>query len=229
MQAHLGRVFHFTADPWQAGEDALCFYEKGALLVDPSGRVAAAGPAAELSARIRGAEVTDHGDAYICPGFIDCHMHFPQAVSAGSFGGKLLDWLTRHIYHNEEAFSDPAFARSQARAMLSAMLASGSTSAAVYGPVHESALDELMSEAQSRNLRLCAGKMLMDRNLPPGVTKDTPRKALESSERLIAAWHGKARLCYAVSPRFAVATTPELLGVCGRLMDAHPDLICRPT
>ena len=29
----------------------------------------------------------------IVPGFIDCHVHFPQLDIIGSFGEQLLDWL----------------------------------------------------------------------------------------------------------------------------------------
>ncbi|MEW5735801.1 MAG: guanine deaminase [Thermodesulfobacteriota bacterium] len=227
MRTHLGRVFFFTGDPAEAGAEALCFYERGALVVDGEGRVAAAGPADALSGMIGATEVTDHGDAYICPGFVDCHIHFPQAVSAASFGGKLLDWLSRHIYRNEEAFADRAFAQSQAEGLFSAMLASGTTSAALYGSVHEAAVDELFSVALSRNQRVCAGKMLMDRNLPEGVTRDTPESATAATERLIGRWHGKGRLCYAVSPRFAVAASDKLLQACGEILARHPNVLCQ--
>jgi guanine deaminase len=51
---------------------------------------------------------------------------------------------------------------------------------------------------------------------------------LEGAERdcgdLIARWHGRGRLAYAVTPRFAATSSPEQLAMAGRLCAAWPDV-----
>ena len=70
-------------------------------------------------------------------------------------------------------------------------------------------------------MRFIAGKVLMDRNVPKAV-RDTAESGYEDSKALIAAWHGRDRLGYAVTPRFAPTSTERQLDLCGRLLEEHP-------
>jgi guanine deaminase len=82
----------------------------------------------------------------------------------------------------------------------------------VYCTVHEGATDAFFTAAARRGLRMIAGKVLMDRNCPEYL-RDPPGGGLEETRRLIARWHGKDRLSYAVTPRFAASSSePQLAG-----------------
>ena len=53
-----------------------------------------------------------------------------------------------------------------------------------------------------------AGKVMMDRNAPEGL-RDTPQSGYDDTKALIDAWHGKGRQHYAVTPRFAITSSPS--------------------
>lgn len=74
---------------------------------------------------------------------------------------------------------------------------------------------------RARGMRIATGKNLMDRNCPEAL-RDTPQSGYDQSKALIDAWHGRGRLTYAVTPRFAVTSTPEQLEAAGALWRAHP-------
>jgi guanine deaminase len=87
--------------------------------------------------------------------------------------------------------------------------------------VHAASVDALFAEAERHNLRLIAGKVLMDRNAPPALT-DTARSGYDQSKALIDKWHGRGRCLYAVTPRYAGSSTPEQLELAGALWREHP-------
>ena len=45
-----------------------------------------------------------------------------------------------------------------------------------------------------------------------------------ATKALIDEWHGKGRQLYAVTPRFAITSSPEQMEMAGQLMREHPDL-----
>ena len=57
---------------------------------------------------------------------------------------------------------------------------------------------------------------------PTGCT-DTPQSGYDDSKALISAWHGKGRQLYAVTPRFAITSSPEQMEMAGALVREHPD------
>src|SRR5690606_28456356 len=63
----------------------------------------------------------------------------------------------------------------------------------------------------------------MDRNAPDGLT-DTAQSGYDDSKALIAEWHSKGRLHYAITPRFAITSTPRQMEAAGALCREHPDL-----
>ena len=82
----------------------------------------------------------------------------------------------------------------------------------------------MFEAALARNVRLVAGKVLMDRGAPPGLT-DTAETGRAETEALIRAWHGRGRLGYAVTPRFAVTSTDAQLATAGEMLAAHSGVL----
>ncbi|MET0340742.1 MAG: guanine deaminase [Polyangiales bacterium] len=221
VQAYRASLLDFVDDPAKRA-DAHRFVEDGLLLVQ-DGRVLASGPYASLSARL-GDHVAlfDHTGCFLVPGFIDAHVHFPQTEMVGAYGEELLTWLETYTYPTERAFADEAYARAVARVFLRELLRHGTTSALVFASVHKASAVALFDEARALNLRIIAGKVLMDRNAPAYLC-DTPESGFEDSRALIEAYHGQGRLRYAVTPRFAPTSSPAQLRAARRLLDAYPD------
>lgn len=217
-----GRTLSFDGDP-AVDPGATRYTEQGAVLV-ADGHIVWTGQAgdepAELSA---GAERHDYGDHLIMPGFVDGHVHYPQIGVIASFGAQLLDWLEKYTFPEEARFSDLEYAARTAKLFLDLLLANGTTTAAVYCTVHPESADAFFAESSMRNLRMIAGKILMDRNAPESV-RDTAQSGYDETKSLIEKWHGQGRNLYGVTPRFAPTSTPAQLEACGTLMSEFPDV-----
>ncbi|GAB4127132.1 MAG: guanine deaminase [Rhodothalassiaceae bacterium] len=206
-----------------AGAEAICHHPDGLMLVE-DGEIAALGPHDELRPLIPAdVPMRDHRGGLIVPGFIDCHVHFPQTGCIASPGRRLMDWLEDYVFPAEAAFADPAHARAMAGPFLDALLAHGTTTALVFCSSHAASAEALFEAAFARNMRLIAGDVLMDRLAPPALLR-TPDRAEADMRMLIEEWHGKGRLGYAVTPRFAPSCSREMLHLAGRVLAAHPDV-----
>ncbi|SDP84911.1 guanine deaminase [Ectopseudomonas guguanensis] len=222
-KAYRAAILHSLADPAEVGvEQSYEYFEDGILLIE-NGKVAQVGPAAELLPKLAGVEIQHYRDALITPGFIDTHIHYPQTGMIASYGEQLLDWLNTYTFPTERQFEDKAHASDVAAIFLKELLRNGTTTALVFGTVHPQSVDAFFEQADKLNLRMIAGKVLMDRNAPDYLT-DTAESGYAESKALIERWHGKGRLHYAVTPRFAPTSTPEQLELAGKLLGEYPDL-----
>lgn len=224
MHAYRAALLHCLADPHEVGLDAACQYFADGLLVVAAGKVAQIGDAAELLPQLpAGVPVSEYRDALIVPGFVDTHIHFPQVGVIGSCGAQLLDWLQTYTFPTEARFADPQHAREQAAFFLRELLRNGTTTALVFCTVHPQSVDAFFVEAERLSLRMIAGKVLMDRNAPEELS-DSAASGYDESRTLIERWHGRGRLHYAVTPRFAATSTPEQLDLAARLLREYPGL-----
>ena len=216
------RLLSVPLDP--VGESAAAIrHEADGLLVVEEGRVVARGHYAELAARFAGTEMVDLAGRIIVPGFVDTHVHYPQVDRIAAHGAQLLEWLETHIFPAELCFADKVHADEAAAFFLTELLRNGTTSALVFPTVHATSVDALFEAAERRGMRIVSGKVLMD--LGPQGLRDTPERARAESEALIARWHGRGRLGYAVTPRFALTSSDAQLQVAGELLVAHPDVL----
>ncbi|CAN7574542.1 guanine deaminase [Pseudomonas sp. LjRoot71] len=223
VKAYRAAILHSLADPAVVGvEHSYEYFEDGVLVVE-NGQVAKVGHAADLLPTLKGVDITEYRDALITPGFIDTHIHYPQTGMIASYGEQLLDWLNTYTFPTEQQFADKAHAADVAGIFLKELLRNGTTTALVFGTVHKQSVDAFFEAAQALNLRMIAGKVLMDRNAPDYLT-DTAESGYADSKELIERWHGKGRLHYAVTPRFAPTSTPEQLTLAGQLLSEYPDL-----
>ena len=134
-----------------------------------------------------------------------------------------MPWLEDYTFPHESRFADEAHAAEAATFFLDELLRHGVTTALAFGTSHPSSVDALMGEAQRRGLRLIAGKVLQDRHSPDGV-RDETEQSLVDTEALIARWHGKDRLGYAITPRFAPSCSEAQLRGAGELAAKYPDV-----
>jgi guanine deaminase len=218
LTAIRGPALTYTGDPFQHGLEATMRYEPDAIVAMAEGKIAHFGPARALRGKLpRGTKVVDYGrDALILAGFVDTHVHYPQTGIIGAFGTQLLDWLNKYTFVAEQRFADRRHARAVSRLFLGECLRNGVTSAAVFCTVHPQSVDAFFEEASKLGLRMIAGKVLMDRNAPQAL-RDTAQAAYDESKALAAKWHGRGRLLYAITPRFAATSTPAQLEAAGAL------------
>lgn len=217
-----GRVLSFTAEP-QGPEDtgAYEYIEDGALLV-ADGKILAKGSYGDVAAQAAGAEVVDHRPHILMAGFIDTHLHFPQVQVIASWGSQLLDWLNNYTFPEETRFADSGHSTEMAGRFMDLLTAHGTTSAVAYCSVHKASAEAYFDAAAARNMRMISGKVMMDRNAPDGL-RDTPQSGYDDTKALIEKYHGKGRGMYAITPRFAITSTPEQMEMAGALVREHPE------
>ena len=223
--AHRGGLLHFRSDPGaHADPGSFEYFEDGLLLVD-EGRIAALGPATQLLPSLAAdTAVIEHGAGILLPGFVDAHIHYPQTDIIGSGGRQLLEWLEHYTFPAEREFADAVHAREVAEFFLDELLRNGTTTALVFCTVHRASVQAFFEAAAVRRLRMAAGKVLMDRNCPEYL-RDTPASGERDSRALLEAWHGRGRLMYAITPRFAPSSSEAQLEGAARLAREFPDAL----
>ena len=222
--AYRSSFFHCLSDPGPHSNEEAVEYVDDGLLIVKNGSVEVLGNAADLMPGLsENTEQVDLRGKLIVPGFIDCHVHYPQIDIIASYGEQLLDWLNKYAYPVEQRFSDPAHAQEVAGFFADELLRNGTTTALVFATVHPASVDAIFEAAKKRNMRLIAGKVLMDCNCPQELS-DTAESGYEDSKALIEKWHGTGRLSYAITPRFALTSSEEQLAAAGRLASEYPDV-----
>lgn len=222
LQGFRGALLHFHDDPFRtARETEACTFIPDGLLLVAEGKVVGIGPFEEMRGAAGEAPVRDHRGCLLLPGFVDTHIHCSQTGMIASHGEQLLAWLETYTFPEETRFSDPAHARLMADRCLDELLRNGTTTAMVFGTVHPESVNAFFEASEARNLRMIAGKVLMDRHAPSDLL-DTPERAWAESSALIARWHGRGRARYAVTPRFAPTSSDAQLQVARRLLEDHP-------
>jgi guanine deaminase len=216
-----GQVLRFKADPFVVGpDDAVEFFADG-LIVISNGNIQAVGDAGQLLLQLpEKVSITQYRDDLIMAGFIDTHVHYPQTEVIASYGTQLIEWLDKYTFPAEMKFSDKDYAKAAAQFFVQECFRNGVTTASVYCTVHRHSVDAFFEAAGAYNLRMIAGKVLMDRNAPVGL-RDTALLAYEESKALIEQWHGKGRALYAITPRFAPTSSPAQLEAAGTLWREH--------
>ncbi|MEZ5714809.1 MAG: guanine deaminase [Paracoccaceae bacterium] len=214
-----GRVLSFHAEPQGADESCFTYIEDGAVLIR-DGLIERRGSYGDLKARAT--HEIDHRPHLLMAGFIDTHIHFPQVQVIASWGAQLLDWLENYTFPAERAFVDPDHAARMAGGYFDLLTAHGTTTAVSYCSVHAASVEAYFIEAARRNMRMIGGKVMMDRGAPEGLL-DTPQSGYDDSRALIEKWHGRARALYAITPRFAITSTPEQMEASGSLAAQFPD------
>jgi guanine deaminase len=228
MQYHSIKGFRASfldtiADPFYAPEaDCIRYFPDGLLIVE-NGKVKDLGNYQELQAKYADIPITEYRDRLIVSGFIDTHIHFPQTEMIASYGEQLLEWLSTYTFPTERKFADRNYALEIASIFLNELLRNGTTTALVFTAVFPQSTDAFFEEAQRRNLRMIAGKVMMDRNAPEFL-RDTALSSYLETKQLIEKWHKCDRLLYAVTPRFALTSTPEQLTNIGKLLQEFPDV-----
>lgn len=224
MKVVRGRIFTPVQSPFTEPsiENSYHFFEDGFLAIEDS-KIAGVG---NWSERPDSDDLLDlSGDFLIVPGFVDTHLHAPQLEMIGSYGGHLLEWLNRYTFPTECRFADPSHAKRVAPLLFDQLLRNGTTTALMFSTIHSHATEAFFEAAAEIGYRAIIGKTMMDRNAPEGLLEN-PERSFDESRKLLRKWHGAAEglLHYAITPRFAPTSTPELLERAGDLVREFPEV-----
>jgi guanine deaminase len=220
--------------PHAQGPAQALFEEDGLLVVGPDARgsqvVHAIGSWRDLSAQYAHLPLEHFAGRIIAPGFVDLHSHYPQTNVIGSPADGLLPWLENYTFPEEKRFEAPEYSAQAAQFFIAELLRNGVTTALTFATSHPESVNALFAQAQVQQLRLITGLVLMDRHAPAdllnrgtGKTNGTEQSLLDT-EALIARWHGKDRLGYAITPRFAPTSTDAQLRGAGELAVQYSDV-----
>lgn len=222
MKAVRGNLLYFIGDPFYQDVDKCMVYEPDGILVLKDGLIHDVGPARKILPSLDPSiKVTLYPDRLIMPGFIDTHTHYVQMEIMASFGNQLIDWLEEYTFVAEQKFHDKAYADKIADKFCDQLLRNGTTTAAVFCATYPQSVDALFEQAESRNMRMIAGKVMMDQNAPQALL-DTAETSYEQSRALIEKWHGVGRASYCITPRFAPTSSAAQLQAAGTLKKEFP-------
>jgi len=216
------RVAHTPRNPF-ATDGALEVFEDGGLAF-ADGRILGCGRFGDVQAGHPEAEILDARDTILLPGFVDCHVHYPQIGVIGSMGLELLEWLRSRCLPEEARLADSGYAASAAERFVRGLAANGTTTALVFGSHFPAAQEALFAAAAASGLRVASGLVVADRRLLPSLHVSAA-EAFEASVGLIERWHGRGLIRYAVTPRFSVSCSDEMLDACGELLRSADGLL----
>lgn len=219
-----GRLLSFRHAPRSRDDVDSYIYESDGAVLMVDGQIQASGSYGEVKGEADdGVPEIDHRPHLIMPGFIDTHLHFPQMQVIGSYAANLLEWLNTYTFIEEQRFADPVHGARIGVRFFDEMMRQGTTTAVAYCSVHKASADAFFAESLRRNTLMIAGKVMMDRNAPEAL-RDTPQQGYDETRQVIADWHGKGRNHVAISPRFAITSSPEQMEMAGALVREFPDL-----
>ena len=234
MKAYRASLLWFA--PYSEGPARAVQEEDGMLVVGPNAAgvqvVLAIGSYRDLRVRYPAVAVEHFPGRTIAPGFVNLHLHYPQTNVIGSPADGLLPWLENYTFPEEKRFAAPEYSAQAATFFIAELLRNGVTTALAFATSHPESVNALFTQAQAQRMRLITGLCLMDRNAPadllnqpsaPGRS-DATEHSLRETEALIQRWHGKDRLGYAITPRFAPTSTAAQLRGAGALAAQYPDV-----
>ena len=200
------------------------YFDDGLMVVNSeSGRIVDIGSYSDLTSNWDTSNNLIHfKDRLIMPGFIDTHVHYPQYKVIASYGTSLLEWLDKYTFVEEQKFSDKDYADQIANLFLDELIKNGTTTVMTFCTSYRQSVDAFFAASEKRNLRMVAGKVMMDRNAPEELC-DNPEDSYLDSKALIEKWHNKGRLRYAVTPRFALTSSQLQLEQASKLLNEYPD------
>jgi len=154
-------------------------------------------------------------ETIVCPGFVDAHVHLPQFRSIGADGLTLLDWLDRVVFPAEARWSDADLAYAETHRVIEHLASFGTTALAGFATVHHESARNAIRAAHELGVRAIIGQVLMDRGAPTELVRPADQLLDEA-----ASLRGLGRVEHAITPRFAITCSEELLAGAGRLAAA---------
>ena len=163
------------------------------------------------------ADIVDRSGYLVIPGLSDLHIHAPQYVFMGMhMDEELLEWLEKHTFPAEAAFSDTGFAREAYGSFAEALLKTPTTRLSAFGTIHEDSTLILMDILGKAGFHGYVGKVNMDRNSPDSLVEDTD-ESIASTRSFIERSSAYSSIRPIITPRFIPSCSDRLLKELGRI------------
>jgi 5-methylthioadenosine/S-adenosylhomocysteine deaminase len=178
--------------------------ENGAVAV-VAGRIAAAGPAAEIGKRYDAKQRLDRPDAILAPGLVNTHTHAAMSLFRGIADDmRLQDWLEKFIFPAEAKNVTPEFVRAGTRLACLEMLLSGTTT---YTDMYY--FEEVVAAATKEcGMRGVLGQTIIQFPVPDAKT---PAEGLRRAESFIRTYREDPLITPAVAPHALYTNSDETL------------------
>ncbi len=160
----------------------------------------------------------------IAPGLVDTHVHLPQFDTIGAHGLPLLDWLSGVTFPAEAKWADAAYAAAMTRRVAEQLAAHGTTSVCAYSSIHHKATAAAVEVLGDSGIRGVVGQAMSDRFAPEGLVGE-PAALLDQTNDLLTRFPSDQSVAAAITPRFAISCTEDLLAGAGRLAAEHPSAL----
>ena len=209
--------------PEYIADGALVVDDKTGLVVDYGSSETIMATYAQAQDGQQSVQIHDYKHKLIMPGFIDTHVHYPQIDMIASYGEQLLDWLNNYTFVTEANFADPKVAHDTSKFFLNQLFANGTTTALVFSTSHPESVEAFFTESERLNTRMITGNVLMDQNAPEHLCVAT-EQGVRDSQNIIDKWHKRGRQHVAITPRFAITSTPKQLHLAGELYRSYEDV-----
>ncbi|CAH1404025.1 unnamed protein product [Nezara viridula] len=156
---------------------------------------------------------------FLCPGFLDIHLHAPQYPNIGlGYDKPLLEWLRLYTWPLEMRYGDVDFAKQVYENVVKSTLRCGTTTACYYGTIHEESSFILAEIASRFGQRAIVGKVNMNQNSFPEYIETTEASLADTKQFIEKVKALNNPLVEpAVTPRFAVSCNFDLLKGLGEL------------
>lgn len=148
----------------------------------------------------------------VLPGFIQTHTHLCQTLFRNQADDlSLIEWLQQRVWPLEAMHDEDSITVS-AQLGIAEMFKCGTTTIMDMGTIRLTSF--IFEVAQVTGIRAIIGKALMDTGMGIPVQMTEPgREAIREVRNLIRDWHlaEKGRLQFALTPRFVLSCSKELL------------------
>ena len=198
--------------------------EDGALVINATGHIDWTGDFQKLHEHTSSTDILAEANSLAIPGMVDLHTHFPQVFAAASSERELISWLNRHVFPAEAILKSENKADIAAEFYVKNLLASGTTTACVYGSQFLNANKRLFMWAENLGLDIFCGMTLMDRFTPKDLL--LPFNTIcDDNQALFDFSLSLKRITYTITPRFAVSCTPDLMAYSGSFAKKNKTMI----
>jgi guanine deaminase len=218
-------------------EDALVIIDDGGAITAVVPRTAPDQARLRREAAAAGRLETVRAGSYVLPGLVDLHIHAPQYPQLGKALDRPLEvWLQQYTFPLEARYADVDFARAAYGALVADLIANGTTTAVMYGTIHDAANRLLVDICAERGLRALIGKVAMDHpeNCPENYRDASVDAALAGTQALIDyvrrhPGNKDGLIRPVVTPRFIPSCTDATLdglGAIGKACGCHIQTHC---
>lgn len=145
----------------------------------------------------------DFREAIALPTFFDMHFHWVQDDVRTMPKDSLLDWLSNYTWPSEAKFKDQSFSSNKARHFSKELIKAGTLGGAVYSSLHPHSVDHGFDDFLGDFI---IGHVLMSMNSP-----DYLNHSSKDALKMVKEYFKKYKNKYALTPRFAPTTDPNLM------------------